>query len=78
MSKLHNFFGVTSNPGEDGGDRPSRNDYGYQLLEKIDIDYAPAEGKYSTFRNGAPVAVRLSLGFREVEIAHKKRIYQGF
>ena len=38
MSKLHNFFGVISNPGEVGGDRPSRNDYGYQLLEKIDIE----------------------------------------
>lgn len=48
------------------------------VLEKIDIDYAPADGKYSTFRDGSPVAVRLSLGFREVEIAHKKRIYQGF
>lgn len=48
------------------------------VLEKIDIDYAPADGKYATFRNGAPVAVRLSLGFRELEITHKARVYQGF
>lgn len=48
------------------------------VLEKIDVDYAPADGKYSTFKNGAPVAVRLSLGFRELEITHKARVYQGF
>lgn len=48
------------------------------VLERIDIDYAPADGKYSTFKNGAPVAVRLSLGFRELEINHKARVLQGF
>lgn len=48
------------------------------VLEKIDVDYAPADGKYSTFKNGAPIAARLSLGFRELEITHKARVYQGF
>lgn len=48
------------------------------VLEKIDIDFAPADGKYATFKNGAPVAVRLSMGFRELEITHKARVYQGF
>ena len=47
------------------------------VLERIDVDYAPA-GPYSTFNNGHPVAVRLSMGFREVEIVHKNRILQGF
>lgn len=47
------------------------------VLERIDVDYAP-ENTYSTFRNGHSVAVRLSLGFREVEILHKTRVYQGF
>lgn len=47
------------------------------VLERIDMDYAP-QGTYSTFRDGNPVAIRLSLGFREIEILHKARVYQGF
>lgn len=48
------------------------------VLEKIDIDYAPQNGVYSTFRDGSPVAVRLSMAFREIEIVHKRRVLQGF
>lgn len=48
------------------------------VLERIEVDYAPASGIYSTFRNGHPVAVRLSLGFRELEPVHKQRVLQGF
>lgn len=47
------------------------------VLERLDVDYAPT-GAYSTFRNGHPVSVRLSLGFREVEITHKQRVLDGF
>lgn len=47
------------------------------VLERIDIDYAP-ETTYSTFKNGQPIAVRMSLAFREVEILHKERVFQGF
>lgn len=48
------------------------------VLERIDVDYAPGDGVYSTFSDGSPVAVRLSLGFRELEINHKKRVLEGF
>lgn len=48
------------------------------VLEKIDIDYAPQNGVYSTFRDGSPVAIRLSMAFREIEIVHKRRVLQGF
>ena len=47
------------------------------VLERIDVDYAP-QGDYATFRDGSPVAVRMSLGFREVELIHKRRVYEGF
>lgn len=47
------------------------------VLERIEIDYAPT-GVYSTFRNGHPVAARMSMGFRELEPVHKKRVLQGF
>lgn len=47
------------------------------VMERIEVDYSPT-GVYSTFRNGHPVAVRLSLGLRELEPIHKKRILQGF
>jgi hypothetical protein len=47
------------------------------VLERIDVDYTPT-GIWSTFENGYPVATRLSLAFREIEIVHKRRIVQGF
>jgi len=47
------------------------------VLERIDVDYAP-ENTYSTFSDGQPIATRLSLAFREIEILHKQRVYQGF
>lgn len=47
------------------------------VLERIDVDVAPT-GVYSTFWDGFPVTTRLSLGFREIEIVHKKRITEGF
>jgi hypothetical protein len=47
------------------------------VLEQIDVDYAPT-GRWATFQNGYPVAVKLSLQFRETEILHKLRVLQGF
>lgn len=47
------------------------------VLERVEVDYTPT-GIHSTFSNGHPVAVRLSLGFRELEPVHKARILQGF
>lgn len=48
------------------------------VMERIEVDYAPASGTYATFRNGHPVAARLSLGFREVVPPHKDFIARGF
>ena len=48
------------------------------VLERCEVDYSPTSGIYSTFRNGHPVAVRLSLGFRELEPLSKARIVAGF
>jgi hypothetical protein len=47
------------------------------VLERVEVDYSPT-GVYSTFRNGHPVAARLSLGLREIEPIHKRRVLQGF
>jgi len=47
------------------------------VMSRIEVDYAPT-GMYSTFRNGHPVAARLSMAFIETEILHKARIAQGF
>lgn len=47
------------------------------VLDRIEVDYAP-QGVYSTFSNGHPVAARLSLGMREIEVVHKRRVLQGF
>lgn len=48
------------------------------VLERCEVDYSPTSGIYSTFRNGHPVAVRLSLGFRELEPISKARVLAGF
>lgn len=47
------------------------------VLDRIEVDYAPT-GVYSTFSNGHPVAARLSMGMREIEVVHKRRVLQGF
>ncbi len=47
------------------------------VLTRIDVDYAPS-GAYATFWNGHPVACRMTLGFTEIEILHKRRVLQGF
>jgi hypothetical protein len=47
------------------------------VLNRIDVDYSP-QGVYSTFKNGYPVAIRLSLAFTEIEMLHKARVTQGF
>jgi hypothetical protein len=47
------------------------------VVDAIEVDYSP-QGEYATFSNGHPVAMRLGLGLREVEILHKRRILQGF
>jgi hypothetical protein len=48
------------------------------VLQRIEVDFSPTSGIYSTFTNGFPVAVRLSLGFMELEPVHKQRVTQGF
>lgn len=48
------------------------------VMERIDVDYAPFGGNYTTHHDGTPVGVRLSMGFREIEIVHKLRVAQGF
>lgn len=47
------------------------------VLERIEVDHAPT-GMYATHSNGFPVATRLSLAFREIEILHKLRVLQGY
>jgi hypothetical protein len=47
------------------------------VVDRIEVDYAPT-GVYSTFSTGYPVMARLSLGVREVEPLHKRRVLQGF
>jgi hypothetical protein len=48
------------------------------VLTQCTVDYAPASDTFSTFRNGHPVAVSLTLTFMEVELIHKLRVLQGF
>lgn len=47
------------------------------VMEAIDVDYAPT-GIYSTFSNGYPVSVRLTLRFREKNVIHKELVNAGF
>lgn len=47
------------------------------VLDRIEVDFSPG-GDYATFTNGHPVSARLSLGMREIEVVHKRRVLQGF
>ena len=46
------------------------------VLTEVNADYT-ASGKFVTFKNGAPVGVKLSLTFKEVEVVTKDDILEG-
>lgn len=48
------------------------------VMTRFEVDYAPGTGVFSTFRDGQPVATRLMMCFKEVEVIHKLRVLQGF
>ena len=48
------------------------------VLLECEVDYAPGLGIWQTYRDGTPLATRLRLVFKEVEVVHKLRVLQGF
>jgi hypothetical protein len=48
------------------------------VLLELEVDYAPGTGIWQTYRDGSPLATRLRLVFKEVEVVHKLRVLQGF
>ena len=48
------------------------------VLLECEVDYAPNIGIWQTYRDGNPLATRLRMVFKEVEIVHKLRVLQGF
>ena len=47
------------------------------VMETLDVDYAPS-GVYSTFTNGYPVSVRVTMRLRERNVLHKELVKAGF
>lgn len=50
---------------------------GRSVMTGIEAIYTP-DGMYSTFTNGYPVSVRLSMEFREMRIIDRKNVEDGF
>lgn len=48
------------------------------VLLECEVDYAPNLGIWQTYRDGSPLATRLRLVFKEIEVVHKTRVLQGF
>ena len=48
------------------------------VIDDIVVNYAPANGIFSTFSNGYPVAVELGISFRETRIIDKNLINKGY
>lgn len=48
------------------------------VLLECEVDYAPNLGVWQAYRDGHPLATRLRLVFKEIEIVHKTRVAQGF
>jgi len=48
------------------------------VLLECEVDYAPNLGVWQTYRDSNPLATRLRLVFKEVEVVHKLRVLQGF
>lgn len=48
------------------------------VLNRIDVDYTPLNGEWTTFTNGYPVSCIMTLMFQEMEIIHKQFIQDGY
>lgn len=48
------------------------------VLLECEVDYAPNLGIWQSYRDGSPLATRLRLVFKEIEVVHKLRVLQGF
>lgn len=46
------------------------------VLENVNVDYAP--NGWSTFEDGSPTQVRLTLNFKETDIVDKNKVAQGY
>jgi hypothetical protein len=49
------------------------------VMVQLEVDYSSGmDGLWTSFRNGQPVATRVRMTFKEVELVHKLRVLQGF
>jgi hypothetical protein len=55
---------------------PNVHQVGTCVLTNLNVDYAP--NGWSTFQNGMPTHIRMTLQFMETEIITKKRIEEGY
>ena len=66
---------------KDGTSTPE-NEYlpkiGRCVLERIDVDYSPGQNEFSTFSDGAPTNVQLTMIFREMRIISQYDIERGY
>lgn len=60
----------------EGKENPYVNRVGESVLESVSVDYAP--NGWSTFYDGSPTQIRMSLQFKETNILDKSRILQGY
>lgn len=47
------------------------------VLQTVTTDFAPS-GQFTTFADGEPMSVRMTMEFKEVELITKQRVEQGF
>jgi hypothetical protein len=48
------------------------------VLERIDVDFSPGQNEFSTFNDGAPTNVQLTMIFREMRIISQQDVEDGY
>jgi hypothetical protein len=48
------------------------------VLERIDVDFSPGQNEFSTFNDGAPTNVQLTMIFREMRIISQYDVENGY
>lgn len=48
------------------------------VLERIDVDFSPGQNEFSTFNDGAPTNVQLTMIFREMRIISQADVENGY
>ena len=69
---------LNSGSGFGAPENPYLPKIGRCVLERVDVDFSPGQNEFSTFNDGAPTNVQLTMIFREMRIISQADVENGY